>query len=430
MIGDRCLRVAHHAFILVLVVASAAVLSAQTVVDPRFVEFTPSADHNTNASDGRPLVERYDLSVYVAGSSAPFDTMDLGKPAPSGGVIRVDFLPLLHTVPTPGVVFEARVTAVGPGGSTASSLSNGFSFPPACAPSINPTGQSVVAAGDTGSTTVTAGAGCAWTAASNVSWITVTSGASGSGNGSVGFNVAANPNTSARPGTLTVAGQTFTVTQAAAPCTFAISSNSLSVVAAGDTGSTTVTAGAGCAWTAASNVSWITVTSGASGSGNGSVGFSVTANPNTSARPGTLTIAGKTFTVTQAAAPCTFAISSNSLSVVAAGDTGSTTVTAAAGCAWTAASNDSWITVTSGASGSGNGSVGFSVAANPNTSARPGTLTIAGQTFTVTQAAAPCTFAISSNSLSVGSGAEPGSVGVTAGAAAPGRRPVTSAGSR
>ena len=102
MIGDRCLRVAHHAFILFLVVATAAVLSAQTVVDPRFVEFSPSADHNTNASDGTPLVQRSSLSVYVVGSSVAFDTMDLGKPTPSGGVIRVDFLPLLHSVPTPG----------------------------------------------------------------------------------------------------------------------------------------------------------------------------------------------------------------------------------------------------------------------------------------------------------------------------------------
>ncbi len=285
-----------------------------------------------------------------------------------------------------------------------------------CTFAISSNSLSVGSGAEPGSVGVTAGAGCAWTAASNVSWITVTSGANGSGNGSVGFNVAANPNTSARPGTLTVAGQTFTVTQAAAGCTFAISSNSLSVVAAGDTGSTTVTAGAGCAWTAASNVSWITVTSGANGSGNGSVGFSVAANPNTSARPGTLTVAGKTFTVTQAAAPCTFAISSNSLSVGSGGDTGSTTVTAGAGCAWTAASNVSWITVTSGANGSGDGSVGFSVAANPNTSARPGTLTVAGKTFTVTQAAAPCTFAISSNSLSVGSGGDTGSTTVTAGA--------------
>ena len=56
---------AHHAFvILLLVVASATVLSAQTVVDPRYVEFTPSADHSALASDGTPLVQRYSLSIF------------------------------------------------------------------------------------------------------------------------------------------------------------------------------------------------------------------------------------------------------------------------------------------------------------------------------------------------------------------------------
>ena len=87
-----------------------------------------SADHNAVASDGTPLVQRYSLSIFALGSSVAFDTVDLGKPAPSAGVIRVNFIQLLHTQPTPNVVFEARVTAVGPGGSTASSVSNGFSF--------------------------------------------------------------------------------------------------------------------------------------------------------------------------------------------------------------------------------------------------------------------------------------------------------------
>ncbi len=136
MIGDRLIRVAHHAFVILLVVASAIVLSAQTVVDPRYVEFTPSADHNTLASDGTPLVQRYSLSVFPVGSSTATATTDLGKPTPSGGIIRVDLLQFLQTIPT-GIVFEARVTAVGPGGSTASSVSNGFSFQAACAPTLN-----------------------------------------------------------------------------------------------------------------------------------------------------------------------------------------------------------------------------------------------------------------------------------------------------
>ena len=337
MIGDRVLRAAHHALVIVLVVASVMALSAQAVVDPQFVEFTPSTDHNTLASDGTPIVQRYSLTFYPVGSSVAFDTMDLGKPTPSAGIIRVDFLPLRHSVPTPGVSYEARVAAIGPGGSTASAVSNGFSFQGACAPSLGSAGQSVGAGTSTGSVGVTAATGCAWTAVSNnTSWLTVTGGASGSGNGTVTFSASANPNTSARAGTITIAGQTFTVTQAAAACTFALVPTSQSVAAGGGTGSTAVTALAGCAWTAVSNnTAWLTVTSGASGNGAGTVAFSASANPNGTARNGTLTIAGQTFTVNQAAAACTYSITPTSQSVVAGGGTGSTGVTAPTGCAWT-----------------------------------------------------------------------------------------------
>ena len=150
----------------------------------------------------------------------------------------------------------------------------------------------------------------------------------------------------------------------------------------------TVTTTAACAWTAASGAPWITVTSGASGTGNGSVGLSIAANTG-AARSGTVTIAGQTFTVNQAAfvAPCTYSIAPTSQSVPALGGTGTVTVTTTSACAWTASSNAPWLTITSGAAGTGNGTVGFSAAVNIAGS-RTGTLTIAGQTFTVTQAAA------------------------------------------
>ena len=83
---------------------------------------------------------------------------------------------------------------------------------------------------------------------------------------------------------------------------------------------------------------------------------------------------------------CSFSISPTSASVAAAGGTGTVSVTASAGCSWTAASNAAFITVTGGASGTGSGTVSYSVAANTATTSRTGTLTIAGQTFTVTQA--------------------------------------------
>ncbi|MEZ4568494.1 MAG: Ig-like domain-containing protein, partial [Desulfobacterales bacterium] len=54
-------------------------------------------------------------------------------------------------------------------------------------------------------------------------------------------------------------------------------------------------------------------------------------------------------------------------------------------CAWTATSGAPWISVTSGSSGTGSGSVGFSVAENTTTSPRTGTITVAGTPFTVEQ---------------------------------------------
>ena len=92
---------------------------------------------------------------------------------------------------------------------------------------------------------------------------------------------------------------------------------------------------------------------------------------------------------------CSFSINPTSASFAAAGGSGSVTVTTAAGCNWTAASNNSFITITSGASGSGSGTVNYAVAANTSV-ARNGSLTIAGLTHSVSQAAAGggCTNAI------------------------------------
>ena len=85
------------------------------------------------------------------------------------------------------------------------------------------------------------------------------------GPGTMSFSVAANTGAASRSGTLTIAGTTFDVTQAAS-CSISPTSQSFSSMAG--TGSSTVTAGAGCAWTAATNRNWIAITSGATGSGH------------------------------------------------------------------------------------------------------------------------------------------------------------------
>ncbi len=86
-------------------------------------------------------------------------------------------------------------------------------------------------------------------------------------------------------------------------CTYQIAPASAAAAASGGPGATaiTITAGAGCAWTSASNANWLTITSATGGTGNGSLTYAVTANTG-AARSGTLTVAGQTFTVNQAAA--------------------------------------------------------------------------------------------------------------------------------
>ncbi|MCD6169583.1 MAG: hypothetical protein J7J76_03395, partial [Candidatus Latescibacteria bacterium] len=86
-------------------------------------------------------------------------------------------------------------------------------------------------------------------------------------------------------------------------CTYSISPESKSFDSSGGTGSVGVTTESGCEWTAVSNAGWITITSGSSGTGSGTVNYSVSENTGKRSRTGTMTIAGKTFTVTQEGKP-------------------------------------------------------------------------------------------------------------------------------
>jgi len=169
---------------------------------------------------------------------------------------------------------------------------------------------------------------------------------------------------------------------ASPPCTFTLGSTSANFPASGGpsmVGVTTSSSGS-CPWTASSNASWITITSGSTGSGNGMVGFSVAANTALTQRVGTITIADNTFTVTQAAALPTMSLNRSTLNFGNGGgkitSPQSVTVTFnASGVSWTVSSSQANITV-SPASGTGNGVFQISAAAGPSgmvTVTAPGT---------------------------------------------------------
>jgi hypothetical protein len=170
-------------------------------------------------------------------------------------------------------------------------------------------------------------------------------------------------------------------------CAFSVSRLEVFVPASGGAASIEVGAPNGCSWLANTEESWITIVSDESGSGNGTVALELRENDTGSARLGTMSIAGNAVTVVQdgGLVECGFGIEPSFQSFAASGGTGSLNVGSDSRCAWQAVSNASWITVTSGAVGIGNGAVGFSVAPNVSSFGRKGTITIAGKTFSIKQ---------------------------------------------
>lgn len=89
-------------------------------------------------------------------------------------------------------------------------------------------------------------------------------------------------------------------------------------------------------------------------------------------------------------ATCVTSLSSTSLNISGTGGTGSFTVTAPGNCNWNAVSSQSFVTITSGSNGSGNGTVNFSVAAN-NGPQRSASIVVGGQVFNIMQGGGgPC----------------------------------------
>ena len=243
--------------------------------------------------------------------------------------------------------------------------------------------------------------GCAWSAQSSVPWLAITP-ANGAGNGTLTLIVQANAGTSARAGTVTAGGQPLQVTQAgvvvAAPvCSYSLSTSSLSLSAPAQSVSVAVTAPVGCAWTAQSDASWLTPTP-PNGTGNGTIVLAAAANTATTSRAGIVTIGGQALQVAQAGTteaiapipvnPCaTINLQREGDQIPATGLSGSTTflVYADTQCAWAAQSSASWLTLTAGASGTGNGAVSYFVQPNPDVSFRTATIAIGAAAFTVDQ---------------------------------------------
>ena len=258
---------------------------------------------------------------------------------------------------------------------------------------------------------------CTFTASSNVPWavLTETPVSNFPGSFELAFSIAPNGGP-VRTGTLTVAGQTFAISQDAGDasvCTVITNPISASLPATAGNSSVQVTPSIStCSYFNDSATSFITVTPKTDGLlvDAGTVHYSVTANPG-APRTGYIVIDGGAFTINQASAtPCYFTLSTGTSLFPTNASTGSIAVTASLPtCPWTATTDSPSIAnIASGASGTGNGTIQFSLAANTG---GPHTVnfTVANQvgasvSAAINQAsAAACTFTLTPTSVEIAS---------------------------
>ena len=181
------------------------------------------------------------------------------------------------------------------------SFGNGIRVGNACAFTLSSTGSFFTQIGGSGSVTLTTAGGCAWAVASNTSWIIISSEDSGAGSGTITFEVRENFTGGVRQGSLTIAGQTFTVIQDGGleDCTYSIFPASKAFTSSAGTGTISVISESRCGWEAVPSAGWITVTSGRMGIGDGTVTYSVAANTTGLSRKGRITIGGRVFAIKQ-----------------------------------------------------------------------------------------------------------------------------------
>ncbi len=238
-----------------------------------------------------------------------------------------------------------------------------------CSYVVQPADRTLDAAGGTASFDVNTDSACSWTAVPMAAWLTIVSGGSGSGNATVTYRAAANPDAAPRTAGITAGSVTHTVTQTGLTgCTVDISRSGDTFGVAGGSGSFDVGAPSTCAWVAVTSASWVRITDPAGGAGTGSrrVSFTVDANSGAGARTATVTVGARTYTVTQAGTTsCEYSVAPVEVKAcMSVGYITTIAVSTAAGCPWTSSTPASWITITSGTSGSGPGSLTFSMASN------------------------------------------------------------------
>ena len=235
---------------------------------------------------------------------------------------------------------------------------------PTCTYAIQPTTAEVPASGGVFTVQVSTAPYCQWYSQSNSAPDLIINPNNGNGSGpgpnTVFYSVTPNDTGATRTLTATIAGQTFTVTQAALDCTLTVSPESFDLPGAQTSASATVSINPGCRWSAFNNDFFIWIDSPNPHTGPGSFNFHVTAN-NGAARTGSIRIGNRTIVVRQAGLNCTYSVSPAEMWVSALETVGTLTITTQPDCSLL--SSNGYVTIP-GNAGTGTKTLQYTVAAN------------------------------------------------------------------
>lgn len=245
---------------------------------------------------------------------------------------------------------------------------------------LTPNTATVDLDGGTGTVSISVAAGVSWTATSNSDWIEV-SPASGLSSGAVTYTVEPNPGVSIRKGSLTIAGQTFTVTQTGTDVN--LSPKEVEKAYSSDIIQVQVTALVGTNWAVTPNNPWISVVDDGNGFGDSQITLAVSTNPSFQSRTGTVSIGSATLTIEQAGTPNpVLDIVPDQATADPVGAYGNAAILATPDAPWTAESEVPWIIIADGESGAGNGNIQYVVSANPDLQERTGRIKVAPPVYT------------------------------------------------
>ena len=234
------------------------------------------------------------------------------------------------------------------------------------------------------------GNGEAWTGATSADWLTLNSTEGTAEGKKVICTVGENGAAESRVGYVYLAGQTVTVTQAGQAGRGAtVDTQVVADTAGGEVSVAVSVTDETTTWGAWSDCSWISVLT-QSGTGSGEVKLQVAPWNKFESRTGTVTIAGQIVTVTQEAA--VVELSKVSAAVCAQGEDVLIDVSVASSVNWAIANVPEWMTLEGEVQRKGADVVKLTITPNTTFEERSAVLTIAGQEFAVTQAAAKIEF--------------------------------------